>query len=389
MFRFLPWRREGLSALLRLVLVVGLLEGVRSGYFAGLLPFYAPEHLGLGPAAFTLAFTLHQLAENLSKAAGGLLAERLGYGLTVTLAAATGLLALLLTPRADSAWILWTLGALWGLTFSSLYPGLMTLASRIARPGMDARALAFTLSLVMPWVGLGLVGVGQVAQRHPLQALYLLLAAQGLALLVALSLVRFRIPVPPPSRERYPLYRLLLFVPAAFGQTFAPGLVSSSSCASPRRSSASSPWPWGPPRPGGGAAFLLLPFTGRLVDRRGYQAALVLGLFLLALVMARLGTGPHPYELPAAALLGGLGFSLFLPGWNGLLAKNLPQENRAAIWGSLMTVEGLGLALGPVAGGLLWEAFGLRAPFLAGSGIFLALSLLYLLLFRVRGLWRR
>ena len=96
MFRFLPWRREGLSALLRLILVVGLLEGVRSGYFAGLLPFYAPEHLGLGPAAFTLAFTLHQLAENLSKAAGGLLAERLGYGLTVTLAAATGLLALLL-----------------------------------------------------------------------------------------------------------------------------------------------------------------------------------------------------------------------------------------------------------------------------------------------------
>ena len=183
MFRFLPWRREGLSALLRLILVVGLLEGVRSGYFAGLLPFYAPEHLGLGPAAFTLAFTLHQLAENLSKAAGGLLAERLGYGLTVTLAAATGLLALLLTPRADSAWILWTLGALWGLTFSSLYPGLMTLASRIARPGMDARALAFTLSLVMPWVGLGLVGVGQVAQRHPLQALPLLLAAHGLALL--------------------------------------------------------------------------------------------------------------------------------------------------------------------------------------------------------------
>jgi len=389
-FRFLPWRREGLSALLRLVLVVGLLEGVRSGYFAGLLPFYAPEHLGLGPAAFTLAFTLHQLAENLSKAAGGLLAERLGYGLTVTLAAATGLLALLLTPRADSAWILWTLGALWGLTFSSLYPGLMTLASRIARPGMDARALAFTLSLVMPWVGLGLVGVGQVAQRHPLQALYLLRAAQGLALLVALSLVRFRIPVPPPSRERYPLYRLLLFVPAAFGQTFAPGLVSLFLLRFAKEELGLEPLALGGLLVlGGGAAFLLLPFTGRLVDRRGYQAALVLGLFLLALVMARLGTGPHPYELPAAALLGGLGFSLFLPGWNGLLAKNLPQENRAAIWGSLMTVEGLGLALGPVAGGLLWEAFGLRAPFLAGSGIFLALSLLYLLLFRVRGLWRR
>ena len=390
MFRFLPWRREGLSALLRLILVVGLLEGVRSGYFAGLLPFYAPEHLGLGPAAFTLAFTLHQLAENLSKAAGGLLAERLGYGLTVTLAAATGLLALLLTPRADSAWILWTLGALWGLTFSSLYPGLMTLASRIARPGMDARALAFTLSLVMPWVGLGLVGVGQVAQRHPLQALHLLLAAQGLALLVALSLVRFRIPVPPPSRERYPLYRLLLFVPAAFGQTFAPGLVSLFLLRFAKEELGLEPLALGGLLVlGGGAAFLLLPFTGRLVDRRGYQAALVLGLFLLALVMARLGTGPHPYELPAAALLGARGFRPPPHPSPRLRPSELRGRTLAAIWGSLMTVEGLGLALGPVAGGLLWEAFGLPAPFLAGSGIFLALSLFYLLLFRVRKLWRR
>lgn len=78
----------------------------------------------------------------------------------------------------------------------------------------------------MPWVGIGLVGVGQVAQRHPEMGLHLLLWGQALALGLALSLVRFRIPVPPPSRERYPLSRLLFFLPAAFGQTFAPALVS-------------------------------------------------------------------------------------------------------------------------------------------------------------------
>ena len=85
MFRYLPWAREGLFVFLRLVLAVGLMEGVRSGYFAGLLPFYAPEHLGLGPATFTLAFTIHQLTENLSKTFGGRLAERVGFGRTVTL----------------------------------------------------------------------------------------------------------------------------------------------------------------------------------------------------------------------------------------------------------------------------------------------------------------
>lgn len=378
MFRYLPWAREGLSALVRLLLAVGLMEGVRSGYFAGLLPFYAPERLHLGPTAFTLAYTLHQLAENLSKSFGGLMAERVGFGLTLSLAAFAGLLALLLTPMAQGAWLLWALGLLWGLSMSTLYPGLMTYTSRIALPGREARALSFTLTLVMPWVGIGLVGVGQVAQGHPELGLKLLLGAQALALALALSLLRLRIPVPPPSRERYPLVRLLLFVPAAFGQTFAPGLVSLFLLRFAKESLGLEPLQLGLLLLlGGGLAFGLLPFTGRLVDRRGYRLALVGGLGLLGLAMGRLAFASSWGEVALLALLAGVGFSLFMPGWNGFLAKNLPQENRAAVWGTLMTVEGLGVALGPVAGGALWEAFGLHAPFLVGSAIFLALSLFY------------
>jgi MFS family permease len=137
---------------------------------------------------------------------------------------------------------------------------------------------------------------------------------------------------------------------------------------------------------GGGLAFGLLPFTGRMVDKRGYRLSLILGLALLGGVMLRLAQVPPLQEVFLLAVVAGLGFSLFMPGWNGFLAKNLPQENRAAIWGSLMTVEGLGVALGPVAGGALWEAFGLHAPFLAGGGIFLGLSLFYALVFG-RGRW--
>jgi predicted MFS family arabinose efflux permease len=39
------------------------------------------------------------------------------------------------------------------------------------------------------------------------------------------------------------------------------------------------------------------------------------------------------------------------------------------------------VALGPVVGGALWEAFGLHAPLLAGGAVFLALSLFYALVF--------
>jgi len=381
-FRFLPWAKEGLSVFLRLVLAVGLMEGVRSGFFAGLLPFYAPEHLGLGPATFTLAFTFHQLSENLSKTFGGLLAERVGFGRTVSLAGLIGFLTLLLTPMAHAGWVLWGLAVLWGLSMSTLYPGLMTLASRIAVPGREARALSFTLTLVMPWVGIGLVGVGQVAQKDSQAALSLLILAQGLVLLLALSLFSFRIPIPKAAREPYSFHRLLLFLPAAFGQTFAPALVSLFILRFAKEELALEPIALGGLLLlGGGLAFGLLPFTGRQVDRRGYRFALVSGLLLLALVMARLAFTPSPWELLWLAALGGLGFSLFLPGWNGFLAKNLPQENRAAIWGGLMTVEGLGVALGPAVGGLLWEVFGIRAPLLAGSAIFLALSLFYAALF--------
>ncbi len=387
MFRYLPWARDGLSPLVRLILAVGLMEGVRSGYFAGFLPFYAPDTLHLGPAIFTLAYTLHHLADHLSKSPGGLLAERIGFGLALSMAASVGLLSLLLTPWAQAAWVLWTLGLLWGLFMSPLYPGLMTYASRIAVPGREARALSFTLTLVLPWVGIGLVGVGQVAARHPEAGLTVLLFAQGTALALALSLLRFRIPVPPKTRERYPLSRLLLFLPAAFGQTFAPALVSLFLLRFAKESLGLEPIGLGGIiLLGGSLAFGLLPLTGRLVDRKGYRLALVLGLALLGLVMLRLAQAPPLEEVFLLAVVAGLGFSLFMPGWNGFLAKNLPQENRAAIWGSLMTVEGLGVALGPVAGGALWEAFGLHAPFLAGGGIFLGLSLFYALVFG-RGRW--
>lgn len=382
MFRFLPWAREGFSVFLRLVLAVGLMEGVRSGFFAGFLPFYAPEHLDLGPAVFTLAFTFHQLAENFSKTLGGLVAERVGLGRTAALAAGVGLGVLLLTPGAKAAWGLWGLALLWGLSMSTLYPGLMTLASRIAVPGREARALSFTLTLVFPWVGIGLVGVGQVAQRHPGLALTLLLLAQGLALLSALSLLGLRIPIPKVEREPYPWSRLLLFLPVAFGQTFAPALVSLFLLRYAKEHLDLEPLALGGLLLlGGGLAFGLLPFTGRLVDRGGYRLPLLGGLLLLGLAMLWLGFVPSLAEAAGSALLAGLGFSLFLPGWNGFLARNLPQEHRAAVWGGLMTAEGFGVALGPAVGGVLWETLGPQAPFVAGGMVFLILGLLYALVF--------
>ncbi len=353
------------------------MEGVRSGLFAGLLPFYG-ERIGLSAAAFALGFTLHQLAENTAKTLGGLVAERLGYGLTLGLAAFGGLAVLLLLPHLPGAWAFWGLGLFWGLLMSSLLPGLMTLASRIARPGREARALSFSLALLMPWAGIGVIGVGQVAQRDPEAGLWLLRLVQGLALVLALSLLRFRIPLPPTKQERVAWGRLLYFIPGAFGQTFAPALVSLFILRFAKEMLGLEPLALGGVLLlGGGVTFGLLPLTGRWVDRKGYRLPLLLAPLLLGLTLLGLGLGVDLKGVLLLAVLGGVGFALGLPAWNGLLAKNLPQENRAAIWGGIMTLEGLGIALGPAVGGVLWEAFGPKAPFLAGALVYFSLCLFY------------
>ncbi|MGO4370340.1 MFS transporter, partial [Paenibacillus sp. MCAF20] len=42
-----------------------------------------------------------------------------------------------------------------------------------------------------------------------------------------------------------------------------------------------------------------------------------------------------------------------LPSWNALLAAYVPPKQEGLGWGILSTVEGIGVMIGPVAGGLI------------------------------------
>lgn len=50
--------------------------------------------------------------------------------------------------------------------------------------------------------------------------------------------------------------------------------------------------------------------------------------------------------LPLGALVG-LGYGAFITGWNGLVARTLPEGQQAAAWGTVMAVEALGTPSGP------------------------------------------
>lgn len=388
--------------MLQLLALLLASELVRTGFFVAALPLLGPG-LGLGPAVIGAMVGAHYLTDALGKGPMGLVSERWGLGRVLALGAALGLLTVLGTRLWPSVW--WgVLGcALWGLAFSALWPGLMSVSQALARPGRTARALAVSNLSVAPAILGGVLLVGPLVQGSSRAGWALLLGAQGLALALALGLWRLRLPAPDAAGEQAPLPaapprpgltrewgRVAVLLPAAFAQTLAPGLLVTlfypllTHLGLTLRDLA---WP------GllGAAAFALsLGVLGRLADQTHPRRALTPGLLLLAAVFAGVAaTGPQDVgaRLWVFAPLLGVGYGAFMAGWNGMVARTLPEQHRAAAWGTVMAVESLGYSAGPLLGGAAWQLGAQAGVFGLGAAVFVLTELYYL--WPGRGLVRR
>ena len=100
-----------------------------------------------------------------------------------------------------------------------------------------------------------------------------------------------------------------------------------------------------------------------------------------AIALGLLGVGQLMQRQPTLAfpvLLGGVAYGAFIAGWNGLVGRTLPPEYRAAAWGTVMAVESLGYAIGPVLGGVMWATYGQSGVFWCGAAILLLVEGYYL-----------
>ncbi|WP_337870244.1 MFS transporter [Meiothermus sp.] len=380
--RLSPWRLKGLSAVARLILAWGLLEGVRNGFYAGYLAIHG-GHLGFTLAVIGTAWSIHLLSDSFSKSLGGYLSQKLGMGIVTLVGGGVGLVALLVTPYAQSPILLFGLSLVWGVSLSAIFPGLLTLSSQVAVQGREGRAVTLTNMLTTPWTGIGVLGIGFVTKVNPGLALNILEWAQIAVILIGLSLIFRPERVRPPRQELYPWRRLLLFIPAAFGQTFAPALFSFYILKYAQSLGLSMFWITVLIVVGGVISTILLIWTGRHADRKSPRELLIVGLVLIGMAMIGLGLKPGLSVLLLLAVIGGIGFGCFGPAWNALVVRLLPENNRAAAWGTLMTVEGLGHAIGPAVGGVLAAAIASNAPFFVGGVIMLVLSVFYVI-----ALWR-
>lgn len=105
--------------------------------------------------------------------------------------------------------------------------------------------------------------------------------------------------------------------------------------------------------------------AGRIADRRGKIPAVVWGMVAATAGMWLLPLTVRPELLVVAAALMGAGYTLSAPAWHALVSELAPPGRVGLAMGAAQTAEGIGLVLGPLLGGVLWDTVSERAPFVA------------------------
>ncbi|KNC88557.1 multidrug efflux MFS transporter MdtG [Trabulsiella odontotermitis] len=123
------------------------------------------------------------------------------------------------------------------------------------------------------------------------------------------------------------------------------------------------------------------PFWGGLADRRGRKIMLLRSALGMSIVMVLMGLAQNVWQLLILrALLGLLGG--FVPNANALIATQVPRNKSGWALGTLSTGAVSGALLGPLAGGLLADMWGLRPVFFMTASVLFVCFVITLWLIR-------
>ncbi|RKS72399.1 EmrB/QacA subfamily drug resistance transporter [Motilibacter peucedani] len=103
---------------------------------------------------------------------------------------------------------------------------------------------------------------------------------------------------------------------------------------------------------------LLLVPAGRIGDAIGRRTVFMIGVTVFTIASVVCGIAPNSASLAVARLVQGAGAGIIIPQNAGVIQQLFRGKERGQAFGLLGTVIGLSTAIGPLAGGLLIQAFG-------------------------------
>ena len=111
------------------------------------------------------------------------------------------------------------------------------------------------------------------------------------------------------------------------------------------------------------ASALVSPIWGRLADRYGRKSMMIRASMVMTFTMGGLALVPNVFWLLFLRTLTSC-FAGYVPNATALIASQVPQNRSGYALGTLSTGLTAGVLIGPLLGGTLSEAFGMRGTFL-------------------------
>lgn len=378
-----------------------LVEFVRNALIISLLPNLGVDVPGLTPAVVGLAISVHYFFDNILRTPMGMLVDRYGHRLALSIGLVFAAIGLLLIASADTPLTMILGGGLFGIGASPLWPTVISAITSTCKEEEKASAMGYVYTAWLIGGGAGPVLINFIFVWSLRATFTILVSLLLIAGLLALT-VRVKHHSHGTIRETFSqidlrryfreiivhLKEIRILFPGMFVQTFAIGVLIPILTPyarvvlgiSPQLQSLAIILV-------GGATVILLPVMGRLVDRLGARPFLS-GGFLLSSAMLILFSLQRSI-IPAILfmIMLGVSYSMILPSWNSVLDRSIAHDKRGAMWGVFMTIEGLGTATGPLFGGRLWDSFSPQAPFWLSAIVVGTMGILYLFL-RLPGLQR-
>lgn len=364
------------------MLLLFLSEFVRASLLVSLLPTLVTVgfRLPLDVAAF--AISAHYLMDTLGRSPAGWLIDRFGARRVTGAGMAIALGALLLVATAAPTSPLWAYLALYGVGTSPLWPSVITTAT-LGREDNRGGIIGGIFALWLVAIGVGPMLMTFLLPDHLKAAILLVLAVQLVALAAARILPargpHLAVALPGPALWRR-IREIRVLFPGMFAQTMTVGLLLPVLNTFLRHILGLTGLRYGELLAvGGGLAVLLMVPVGALTDRFGERLPLAAGFLMAGGALIVLGQVRSFWPAASLAAVIGIAYALILPSWNSLLASTVDAGSAGSLWGVFMTVEGLGLTLGPVLGARAWDILPPEGPFLLAGLILAAMSLFYAL----------
>ncbi|SMG50645.1 MFS transporter [Paenibacillus aquistagni] len=366
-----------------LSVILFLVEFVRGAVLVSFIPIFGKNELMLQLTIIGTAITAHYLTDTILKTFIGYLLDRWSARWIINIGLLISLIGVVLFTWGYHPWLFIFAAALYGVGISPVWIVCLTKVKEDQR----AAQMGYLYMIWLVGMGSGPVVLNLILDSKPSWGYILLVSLSSAAWLISFFApdARQTGALPVPFRKQWEALKARLIAM----KPLLPGMVIQTLAASMLV----------PVLPsfakeylslnatqysillllGGGCTVLGLMPMGKWSDRTGRKPFLFIGFAIFAVMLASLSFKPSTGMAYGIAIILGLSYSAVLPAWNALLALYVPPSQKGLGWSLLSTVEGIGVLVGPVIGGLIADYISIAAVVWISAALFAIIALIYLL----------